>query len=42
MRDEILAWEDDQWVEVGKMKVPKSFHAVTNIMMDEEVMQFCD
>ena len=42
-RDEVLAWLDDeqQWVEEGKMKVGRFYHAVTTIMLDDDAMAHC-
>ena len=42
-RDEIMAWLDDEqeWVETGKMKIARRFHAVTTIQMDDEAMAHC-
>ena len=37
----MLAWEREEWVEVGRMKMARSWHAVTTIRMDDEAMQFC-
>ena len=39
--DEILQWTGDDWVEVGKMKMARSDHAVSTITMDDDAMQFC-
>jgi len=41
--DEVYQWmgTTSTWVEVGKMKVARSFHAVATISM-EEVIQYCD
>ena len=40
-RDEVIAWIEEDWVEVGKMSMPRAFHAISHIMMDDEPMQFC-
>ena len=42
-RDEVLAWLDEkqQWVEEGKMKVARSSHAVSTIMMNDDAMAHC-
>jgi len=42
-RDEILAWLDNEqkWEESGKMKMPRSMHAVTTIHLDDPAMEFC-
>ena len=42
-RDEVLAWLDEkqQWVEEGKMKMGRGFHAVSTIMMDDDAMAHC-
>jgi len=37
-RNEIFTWTGEDWVEVGKMKMPRHHHAVSIIEMDEE---FC-
>jgi len=41
-RDEILAWIDEAWVEVGKMKLARRYHAATFIQMDDGLMQHCN
>ena len=42
-RDEIMAWldEEQEWVEEGKLKVARSSHAVTTIMMNNEFIAHC-
>ena len=40
-RDEILQWSGSAWVEVGRMKMARGFHAVSSIRLDDEVLQFC-
>ena len=42
-RDEILSWLDkeQEWVEVGRMKIPRGGHAVTTIKADHPAMMFC-
>ena len=39
----MLAWldEEQQWVEEGKMKVDRYYHAVTTIILDDETMAHC-
>jgi len=39
-RDEIYKWTGQQWVEVGKMKKARSFHAVSTIRLDD-IKDFC-
>jgi len=39
--DEILAWIDEAWVEVGKMKIARTGHAATFIQIDDGLMQHC-
>ena len=39
-RDEILAWEGDMWVEAGRMKKGRAYHAMT-IIKQEEVSAYC-
>ena len=43
-RDEVLVWldEEQQWLEEGKMKVPRDFHAVTTIQLGDDAMSHCD
>ena len=43
MRDVILAWLDDEqeWVEVGKMRVPRGGHAVSTIRSNHPALEFC-
>merc|ERR1711892_347638 len=42
-RDEIMAWldEEQEWVEEGKLKVARSSHAVTTIMMNDDSTVHC-
>ena len=42
-RDEVLVWldEEQQWVEEGKMKVARAYHAVTTIQLDDDAMAHC-
>ena len=40
-RDEILQWTGDDWEEVGKMKMARSYHAVSTIWMNDDAMHFC-
>jgi len=42
-RDEIMAWGDDEqeWEEIGKMKIARRFHAATTIKMDNQAMEYC-
>ena len=40
-RDEIFQWTGDDWEEVGKMKMARSYHAVSTIRLDDDAMQFC-
>ena len=39
--DEIFQWTGDDWEEVGKMKMARSYHAVSTIRLDDDAMQFC-
>ena len=39
--DEIFQWTGDDWEEVGKMKIARSYHAVSTIRLDNDAMQFC-
>ena len=39
--DEILQWSGSAWVEVGKMKMARAYHAVSTIRLEDEVLQFC-
>jgi len=40
-RDEVYKWKGEDWVEVGKLKTTRYAHAVSIVMLDEEVMPFC-
>merc|ERR1711913_63240 len=40
--NDVLAWENDKWVFVGSMWKGRSWHAVTTIRMNEDIMQFCE
>ena len=40
--DDIFHWTGDDWVEVGKMKLARAYHAVSTIRLDDEVIQFCN
>ena len=33
--------EEQEWVEVGKMKMARAYHAVSTIKLDNPAMQFC-
>ena len=39
-----MEWRDEEqdWEEIGKMKMARRFHAVSIINMEDEVMQHCD
>jgi len=41
--DEILEWKDDteEWVEIGTMKMTRSFHSMTPITLEGEMLEFC-
>ena len=39
--NEIYAWKDEEWVEVGKMKVKRFAHGTSTIMMDDEAIKLC-
>ena len=41
-RDEVYQWTGEDWVEVAKMKKARSYHAVSTIVMDENIMKFCE
>ena len=41
-RDEVLQWTGEDWVEVAKMKKARSSHAVSTIVMTENIMKFCE
>ena len=41
-RDEVYQWTGEDWVNVAKMKKARSSHAVSTIVMDENVMKFCE
>jgi len=40
--DVIYQWTGDDWEKVGKMKMARSFHAVSTIRMDDDAIQFCE
>ena len=40
-RDEVYSWTGESWVEVGKMKMSRYYHAVSSIGMDDSAMKFC-
>ena len=42
-RREILKWRADEkeWMEVGKMKVSRWYHAISTINMENENMVYC-
>ena len=40
-REEVNQWNGDDWLEVGKMRKARSDHAVSNIEMNDNLMQFC-
>jgi len=41
-RNEVYSWTDDEWLEVGKMKEARNYHAVSTIQMDNELMDLCN
>ena len=41
-RDEVYQWTGEDWVEVAKMKKARSSHAVSTIVMNENIMKFCE
>ena len=41
-RDEVYQWTGEDWVEVAKMKKARWLHAVSTIVMDENIMKFCE
>jgi len=42
MRDEIYQWTGHDWIEVGKLKKGRYYHAVSPIKMDKKIMDFCN
>ena len=40
-RDEVYSWTEEGWVEVGKIKKGREYHAVSTILMDDEITRFC-
>merc|ERR1719481_659163 len=41
-RDEVYQWTGEDWVEVAKMKKARKDHAVSTIVMDKNIMKFCE
>ena len=41
-RDEVYQWTGEDWVEVAKMKKARNAHAVSTIVMNENIMKFCE
>ena len=41
-RDEVYQWTGKDWVEVAKMKKARRYHAVSTIVMNENIMKFCE
>jgi len=41
-RDEVLQWTGEDWVEVAKMKKARYSHAASTIVMNENIMKFCE
>ena len=41
--DDIITWHDEEqeWVEAGKMKIPRSYHAATTIRIQDQIMEYC-
>ena len=37
----MYAWVEEDWVEVAKLRVDRGYHAVSTIVMDDEILQFC-
>jgi len=40
-REEVHQWTGEDWVMVGKMKKGRNSHAVSTILLEEEVMKYC-
>ena len=40
-RDEVYQWTGEDWVEVAKMKKARYYHAISTIVMDENILRFC-
>ena len=42
--DEILEWKDDteEWLEIGTMKMTRSYHSVTTIPLDGDMIEYCN
>merc|ERR1719481_623990 len=41
IRDEVYQWTGEDWVEVAKMKKARYSHAASTIVMNENIMKFC-
>ena len=39
--DDIYQWTGADWEEVGKMKMARSYHAVSTIRLDDDAIQYC-
>jgi len=41
--NEILEWKDDteEWVEIGTMKMTRSFHSMTPITVEGDMLEYC-
>ena len=41
--NEILEWKDDteEWVEIGTMKMTRSFHSMTTITVEGDMLEYC-
>ena len=42
--DTILVWSDDkqEWIEEGKMKIPRAGHSASIIKLKWDVMDYCE
>merc|ERR1712142_613679 len=40
-QEEVYQWIEEDWVKVGEMKEGRSDHAVSTILLVDEVMQYC-
>jgi hypothetical protein len=37
-----VAWLDEEWEEIGKMKMGRDFHVMSTIKMDDPAMEHCN
>ena len=40
--NKVLAWKDEDWEEVGRMRMARYTHAISLIKLDDDAMEYCE